>query len=254
MNKENDALKIDPARKTEAIISSISKVFKDKGFSIAVVGVSGGLDSAVVAFLLVRSLGKESVTALVMPYGKQETSDAEEVVRLLGIKVEKVDIAPMVDAYFSNFPAADKVRRGNKVARERMSILYDRSNELGALVVGTGNRTELDLGYFTLHGDGACAVAPLASLYKTQVRQIAKYLGIPEKIILKKPSADLWEGQTDEDELGASYLEMDAVLYYLDQGLGIDDIAAKGHERSVVEKLLKRIENNRFKREGPCFL
>ena len=254
MNKDNDILKIDPAQKTEDIISAIRKSFADKGFSKVVLGISGGVDSAVVAFLLVKSLGKENVTALIMPYDKQDTTDSEEIVRVLGIEMKKVNIAPMVDAYFSLFPEADKVRRGNKMARERMSILYDQSHEIRALVVGTGNRTELDLGYFTLHGDGACAVAPLASLYKTQVRQLADYLGIPEKITGKAPSAELWEGQTDEDELGASYLEMDTVLCYLDQGLDVDEIVEKGHKRSVVENLLNRIERNRFKLQGTSFL
>ncbi|MGD2278525.1 MAG: NAD+ synthase [Candidatus Omnitrophota bacterium] len=253
-NSERENLRIDPAEKTEKISVAIKDVFRKKGFSKAVIGVSGGLDSAAVAFLLVRALGKENVTALIMPYGGQDTQDSEEVVRLLEIKSEKIDISPMVDAYFSLFPEADKVRRGNKMARERMSILYDHSSKIGALVVGTGNRTELDLGYFTLHGDGACAVLPLASLYKTQVIQLAGYLGVPRKVIEKKPTAGLWEGQTDEGEIGASYGEMDLILSYLDEGRGVDEIVSSGHERFVVESLVKRMEINKFKLEGPSFL
>jgi NAD+ synthase len=140
------------------------------------------------------------------------------------------------------------------MARERMSILYDQSQGIGALVVGTGNRTELDLGYFTLHGDGACAVAPLASLYKTQVIQLAGYLGVPGRVIKKRPSAGLWEGQTDEDEIGVKYADIDKILYYLDKDLSVDEIAEKGYDKSAVEIVINRIRQNRFKLEGPTFL
>ena len=254
MRGEKEILKIDPAVKSEELILAIRKTFDEKGFNKAVVGLSGGLDSAVVTFLLVKALGKENVFAFIMPYGGQDTADAEEVAALLGIKNEKIDIAPMVDAYFSQVGDADKMRRGNKMARERMSILYDQSHKAGALVAGTGNRTEIRLGYFTLHGDGACAVAPLASLYKTQVIQLARYLGLPDRIITKKPSADLWEGQFDEDEIGASYGELDAILYLVDKGLPEEQIIGMGHERSVIDIVIGRIAKNRFKLEGPAFL
>jgi len=254
MSSEKEILKIDPAVKSEELVRAIRKTFDEKGFSKAVVGLSGGLDSSVVTFLLVKALGKENVFGFIMPYGGQDTADAEEVAALLGIKAERIDILPMVDAYFSQVPDADKVRRGNKMARERMSILYDQSHKAGALVAGTGNKTEIRLGYFTLHGDGACAVALLASLYKTQVIQLARYLGLPDRIITKKPSADLWEGQFDEDEIGASYGELDAILYLLDKGIPEEEIIGMGHERSVVDIVIKRIAKNRFKLEGPAFL
>ena len=254
MNKEIEALRIDPAVKTEELVLAIRKTFDDKGFSKATLGLSGGLDSSVVAFLLVRALGKENVLGLIMPYSSQDIKDSEEVAGIVGIKTKKIDISPMVDAYFSQFPDADKLRRGNKMARERMAILYDQSHEAKALVIGTGNRTEIRLGYFTLHGDGACAVAPLASLYKTQVRQLAGYLGVPEKIVKKVPTAGLWEGQSDEGELGASYAEMDCVICLLDKAVSKEEIVQMGHESSVVDLVVGRIEKNKFKLEGPSLL
>lgn len=251
---KEDILKIDAAKKSEELVAAIRKVFKDKGFSRAVLGVSGGLDSATVSFLLARALGRENVTGIILPYAAQSTAHSEEVVAAAGISSETMNIAPMVDAYFSMQPEADKVRRGNKMARERMTILYDRSHALGALVAGTGNRTEIELGYFTLHGDGASAVAPLASLYKTQVFQLAKYLKVPESVLGKSPSADLWEGQTDEGEIGATYAEMDEILYHLDKGRTAGEIVKLGFEKKSVEIVIARKKANRYKLEGAVFL
>ncbi len=254
MNDYPDLLKIDTEQKTEELVKRLKEVFQGKGFSKAVIGLSGGIDSASCACLLEKALGRENVKAFIMPYNGQDASDAEEIARMLGIKTETVDITPMVDAYFSCFPDADRVRRGNKMARERMSILYDRSREHKALVVGTGNKTEISLGYFTQHGDGACAVAPLASLYKTQLIQLARFLGVPSSIIEKKPSAGLWEGQTDEDEIGAPYVQLDLVLFYLELGKSVDEIVEEGIDRSVVELVRERIKRNKFKLEGPVLL
>lgn len=245
-----ELLEFDPAKKTNQIIETLKKVFSGKGFNKAVIGLSGGIDSATVASLLVKTLGKDNVYAFLMPYADQDTRHAEEVADQLGIKREKVNIAPMVDAYFSIYPEADKVRRGNKMARERMSILFDQSSTIGALVAGTGNKTEFKLGYFTMHGDGACAVAPLSSLYKTQVFKLADYLGIHEEVIAKPPTAGLWEGQTDEGELGATYREIDNVLCLLDNGYPEEDIVKKGHLKKVVDLVIKRVEKNKFKLEG----
>lgn len=254
MNIELDVLKIDPAKKTEELVKAISRVFAEKGFTKAVLGISGGIDSAVVAFLLVRALGKENVTGLLMPYGPQKTDHAGEVVKKLGIRSKTINIAPMVDAYFAGEPGADRIRRGNKMARERMAILYDHSRELEALVVGTGNRTEIALGYFTLHGDGASAVAPLASLYKMQVFQIAEYLGVPVSVISKRPSADLWEGQTDEDEIGALYRDLDRVLFYLDRGRTPEELLKMGMEKPLVHLVVTRMKDNQHKGEGTVLL
>lgn len=250
----DEVLRIDPAAKTEDLSAAIQKVFKEKGFSKAVLGVSGGIDSAVVAFLLARAIGANNVVGVMLPYGGQSTVHSEEVITASGIRSEFFDISPMIDAYFSRESGHDKLRKGNKMARERMSVLYDRSQVHRALVVGTGNRTEIELGYFTLHGDGASAVAPLASLYKGQVFQLAEYLGVPRSVIDKKPSADLWEGQTDEEEIGATYAEIDVILYHLDVGRSPEDIVKLGMERTAVELVVRRIIANRYKLEGPVFL
>lgn len=253
MMKE-DVLKMDMVKAAEDLVIEIRKVFKEKNFSKAVLGVSGGIDSAVVAFLLAKAIGANNVIGVMLPYGGQSTVHAEEVIKAAGIRSEFFDITPMVDAYFSRQSGADRVRKGNKMARERMSVLYDRSQVHRALVVGTGNRTEIELGYFTLHGDGASALAPLASLFKTQVFRMAEHLGVPSAIIDKKPSADLWEGQTDEDEIGATYAEMDKVLYYIGLGRSPEDIVNTGMDRTVVELVVRRVIANRYKTEGPVFL
>jgi len=188
------------------------------GFSRVVVGLSGGVDSSLSAFLGAEALGAENVWALLMPYrtsSPESQEHAELVVKQLGIQSDVIEITPMVDAYFERFPEADQVRRGNKMARERMTILFDHSAKLKALVLGTSNKTELLLGYGTLYGDMASAINPLGDLYKTQVRQLARHMGVPEVIVQKKPSADLWAGQTDEAELGFSYREVDELLYLM---------------------------------------
>ncbi|MGI5818826.1 MAG: NAD+ synthase, partial [Armatimonadota bacterium] len=181
----------------------------------AVIGLSGGIDSAVSAFLTARALGADRVTALMLPYhtsSGQSLSDALLVREALGIAHEVIEITPMVDAYFDRYPDADRLRRANMMARQRMAVLYDQSERLDALVVGTGNLTEALLGYTTLWGDMACAFNPLGDLYKTQVRRLAEYLGVPGPVRTKPPTADLWQGQTDEDELGFSYEQADLIL------------------------------------------
>ncbi len=251
---KEDVLKIDAAKKAEELVKAVKKAFKDKGFSKAVLGVSGGLDSATVAFLLARALGPENVTGVIMPYGGQPTAHSEEAVKAAGILSETINIAPMVDAYFAKYPEADKVRRGNKMARERMTILYDLSQAVGALVTGTSNRTELELGYFTLHGDSASAIVPMASLYKMQVFQLAGYLKVPQAILSKSPSADLWEGQTDEGEIGVTYLEMDQILYHIDKGRTAAEMVRLGFDKKSVDIVISRKKANRYKLEGALFL
>lgn len=220
-----------------------------------VVGLSGGLDSATSAYLAVRALGEESLTAFLLPYrttSPRSIADAKTVAKELGIAHHVIDITPVVDAYFNLFPEADRKRRGNFTARCRMAVLYDRSAALDALVLGTGNRTEAMLGYTTLWGDMACAFTPLGGLYKTQVRMLARHLGVPDEIIEKPPTADLWEGQTDEGEMGLSYNDADCILYCLyDLGLSEEETARRGYDPSLVAKVKKMVEEASFKRRMP---
>jgi NAD+ synthase len=222
------------------------------GFSKAVLGLSGGLDSSVCAALASRALGPKNVLGLMMPYGTNfsaEMDDAREVARIYKVRSLVVDIAPMVDAYFAAPPAAGRVRIGNKMARERMSILYDFSAREKALILGTSNKTELLIGYGTIHGDMACAINPLGDLYKTQVRQLAAELGVPEKIRTKLPTAGLWAGQTDEGELGLTYVEIDKILYAL-----VDERAeavARGFKKKTVDMIIARMKASEFKRQMP---
>ncbi len=225
------------------------------GFSKGVLGLSGGLDSSVCAFLAARALGPKNVLGLMMPYGRKfggDMDDARDVAAALKIRSRVIDIAPMVDAYFAAQPSEDRVLRGNKMARERMSILYDFSAREKALILGTGNKTELLLGYGTIHGDMACAVNPLGDLYKTQVRQLAAELGVPEKIRTKLPTAGLWEGQTDEGELGMTYAEIDRILYALvDDRESRAQVIARGFKKEKVDGILARIKASEFKRQMP---
>ena len=236
---------------TKFIHAELSKF----GFKNGILGLSGGIDSAVSTSLSVRALGAEHVIALLMPYGEtfpQDVRDAESLAGDLGIRVETIDIAPSVDAYYARFPTENRLLRGNKMARERMSVLYDFSEREKALIIGTSNKTELLLGYGTLHGDMACAINPLGDLYKTQVRALGKHLGIPERILSKAPTAGLWDGQTDEQELGLSYAEIDDILYHLvDKRIPRDELIAQGYEAAKMDKLIGMIKRFEFKRRMP---
>jgi NAD+ synthase len=190
-----------------------------------------------------------------MPYkssAPESLEDARKVIAATGIQSREIDITPMVDAYFDKAPEANIVRKGNKMARERMSILYDLSAELGALVVGTSNKTEILLGYGTIYGDMASALNPIGDLYKIQVKQVAMALGVPDSIIQKQPSADLWQGQTDEGELGITYAEADKLLYHLiDERAGKKDLIALGFEEKRVCEVIERVRRMQFKRKPP---
>ncbi len=248
-------LEIDAALVSRILETFIREEITRTGFSRAVVGVSGGIDSATTVTLCARALGPENVLAVRMPYRTSSPSsleDAQVVIDMLGIRHETVDITPMVEPFFEVTPDMDKKRRGNVMARERMIVLYDRSAAFGGLVVGTGNKTELLLGYTTLFGDSACAINPLGDLYKCQVRQLAAYLGVPKRIIEKPPSADLWVGQTDEGELGFTYDEADQILYLLfDRRWTVAEIVALGFPEGLVKGIKERVRRNQYKRMPP---
>jgi NAD+ synthase len=236
---------------TEFIRGELSKF----GFRKSVLGLSGGLDSSVCAALAARALGPKNVLGLLLPYGESfdaDRDDAGAVAAWLGIRTKTIDIAPMVDAYFERCPTQSRVQRGNKMARERMSILYDFSAREHALILGTSNKTELLIGYGTIHGDMACAINPLGDLYKTQVRQLADCLEVPEGVRLKRPTAGLWAGQTDEDELGLTYAELDEILLHLvDERESREELLARGFEAKKIDRVAALIRNSEFKRQLP---
>jgi NAD+ synthase len=225
------------------------------GFSRAVINLSGGLDSTLACYLAAEALGGENVLALRLPY-KTSSPDsldhAQQVIDLLGVQSSTVPISQMADPLFERFPEAGPVRRGNVMARLRMIVLYDQSEAFGGLPVGTGNKTEILLGYSTLYGDSACAINPLGDLYKTQLRQLARAMGVPAAIIDKPPSADLWAGQTDEGELGFTYEEVDQLLYLLvDQRYSSEECVAAGFDGKFVHTVVERVRRNHFKRILP---
>lgn len=225
------------------------------GLERAVIGLSGGVDSALAAYLAVHALGAENVLCVMMPYkasSPDSLSHSELVIGALGVRSERVDITPMVEPFFEAEPSMDQVRRGNIMARMRMIALYDRSAREKALVVGTGNKTELLLGYTTIFGDSACAINPLGDLYKSQVWKLSSYLGIPREIVEKPPSADLWIGQTDEDELGFSYKKADELLFYLvDERRSTEELLTLGFERSFILRVEALMRRNQYKRRPP---
>jgi NAD+ synthase len=195
------------------------------------------------------------VVAFIMPYKTSDPkskTDALQVVQQLGIDHLEVDISPQIDAYFARFPDADQKRRGNKMARERMSILYDQSWAYRALVIGTSNKTELLLGYGTIYGDMASAINPIGDLYKTQIWQLADALGVPTAIVQKAPSADLWAGQSDETELGFQYRMIDQLLYYLvERRYSVEEVKKLGFDAAFVEDIVRRVRENQYKRRLP---
>jgi len=225
------------------------------GFTRGVLGLSGGVDSAVVLFLAAEAFGPANVRAVLMPYRSSHPSsrhDAEEAARRAGVATELIDISPMVDAALEGLGISDRLRAGNVMARQRMVVLYDVSMREKALVIGTSNKTELLLGYGTMFGDLASAINPLGDLFKTQVWQLASDLGVPKAIVEKKPSADLWEGQTDEGELGFSYRDVDRLLFQMvDQRRTDAELSAMGFDTAFVAKVRSTIRRTQFKRRLP---
>jgi NAD+ synthase len=225
------------------------------GFTRAVVNLSGGLDSSLACYLAAEAMGAENVLALRLPY-KSSTPDslehAQMVIEALGVQSLTIPITDMADALIQRSPEMSRVRQGNIMARLRMIMLYDQSEVFHGLAVGTGNKTEILLGYTTLYGDSACAINPLGDLYKTQIRQLARALGIPAVIVDKPPTADLWLGQTDEGELGFTYDEVDQLLYLLvDQRYKPEDCVQAGFNESFVRAVMDRVRRNHFKRLMP---
>ncbi len=217
-----------------------------------VVGLSGGVDSAVSAALAVAGLGRERVRGLLLPYrtsAPASRDDARTFAEALGIGTELIEITPVVDAFLRERPDADAIRAGNVMARVRMLALYDTSRRDGTLVLGTGNRSEWLLGYTTRHGDAACDLNPVGQLYKTEVRLLGAHLALPPAVLAKRPSADLWTGQFDEDELGFTYAEADRVLHHLvDERLARRQLAALGFAAPLVEAVTARVRAMAFKR------
>jgi NAD+ synthase len=221
-----------------------------------VIGLSGGIDSALSASLAASAAGPDKVLAVLMPYrtsSGDSRTDALKLTRQLGIAYREIPITPMIDAYFSKIDPSNKLRAGNKMARERMSILFDIAHETNRLVLGTGNRTEFCLGYTTIYGDAACSVNPIGELYKTEVRILARELGILDSILVKPPTADLWADQTDEGEIGVTYEQIDAILRRIIEA-GEKSMAALVHDgfkREQVERVVALLNKNAFKRALP---
>lgn len=239
----------------EILVDFLREEAKKVGFSKVVLGLSGGIDSALVAYLAAKAFGPENVLGILMPYktsSKESVEHAKLVVEDLGIKSKLIEITPMVEPYFQMNPDMDGLRKGNRMARERMCILFDYSAKEKALVLGTSNKTEMLLGYSTQFGDAASAINAIGDLYKTQVWELSKYMGIPQPLIDKKPSADLWEGQTDESELGFSYRVADEILFALiDEREKKEEIIKKGYPEEIVNKIIWKIKMSQYKRKLP---
>jgi NAD+ synthase len=249
------SLRLNYEKVHEDLVKFIRDEVHKEGFEKAILGLSGGVDSSLTAYLTAEALGNGNVYGINMPYKHSSTDGiqhARKVASQLKIHFISIEITPMIDAYFNSFPNADPIRRGNKMARERMSILYDHSARFNALVVGSGNKTEILLGYGTIYGDMACAINPLGNLYKTQVWDLARQVGVPREVIEKVPSADLWHGQTDEGELGFSYREVDRLLdLMVDKGLSTEELIREGFTKDLIERVTARIRSSDFKRRMP---
>ncbi len=226
------------------------------GFSRVIIGISGGVDSALSTALGVSALGPDKVLGLIMPYRSSSPESEQDALRVadkLGIATEKYEVSPMIDAWFGD-DEVSTIRRGNKMARERMSILFDIAARDQRLVLGTSNKTEICLGYSTWYGDSACSLNPLGGLYKHEIREMAALMGIPEKIITKNPTADLWPGQTDEGELGVTYDLADRVLFeIIEMGeRSLRKLTAVGADEKVVRLIVDRINRFAYKRLPPA--
>ena len=253
--EEGDPLAIDPDLARRWLVSFLKdEVLRRRGFQKGIVGVSGGVDSSLTAFLAVEALGKENVIAVRMPYktsSPESLEHAQLVIDKLGIESLTVDISAAVDGYLAQVGDADPTRRGNVMARERMIVLFDLSAKYRALPLGTGNKSERLLGYFTWHADDTPPVNPLGDLFKTQVRALARHVGVPEEILRKPPTPDLVPGQTTEGDYGMSYDKVDRILYYLIRGMKAGEVVARGFTPDEVNKVAGRLESTHWKRRLP---
>jgi len=254
-NPQPIELSIDAPAVHKMLVGFIRNELMRTNFKHVVIGLSGGLDSSLACYLATEALGPENVLAIRMPYtssSPESLEHAQLVIQSTGVRGLTIPIGGMVDAMIEKLPGMDSIRKGNIMARTRMIVLFDQSAADGALVVGTGNKTEILLGYSTLYGDAACAFNPLGDLYKTQVRQLATIMNIPDVILQKPPSADLWMGQTDETELGFTYDQVDRLLYLLvEKGKTPMECETAGFQRDFIERVLTRIRKYRYKRVMP---
>lgn len=246
----------NPELVLDMLLGFIKSEVEKTGYKKVILGLSGGLDSSTVAYLSVRTLGQENVTGVIMPYktsSPESKEHAQLVINDLKIKSAEINITEMVDSYLEKFPdEISRVRQGNIMARQRMIVLYDLAVDNSALVIGTSNKTEFLLGYTTLWGDSACALIPLGDLYKTQVRRLASYLGVPQVIIDKQPSADLWKGQTDEDDLGFTYEQVDKLLFLMvDERYTVSQLLKEGYKKNFIDRVFSLIQKTQFKRRLP---
>jgi NAD+ synthase len=247
---------LEPQQTITFVKKFLADQLEQSGLGGYVVGLSGGIDSALSATLAAGAVGPERVLGLIMPYrtsASESRDDALTLAKSLGIDHRMIDISPMIDAYYGEIEPEMRLRAGNKMARERMAVLFDLAHQMNRLVLGTGNRTEFCLGYTTLYGDAACSVNPIGEMYKTEVRILARQLKIPESILAKPPSADLWVDQTDEGEIGVTYEEIDAILRLIVDGQVRSRSALEnaGHKRADIDRVVELINRNAFKRFLP---
>jgi NAD+ synthase len=255
VKQEFPNLHIDTRLARDILVGFVKSEIIRVGFKRAVLGLSGGIDSALSCFLAAEALGPENVLAVRLPYrsSSQESFDhAQLVIDQLGVQTRTIDITPIADGLINQIPDMNQMRQGNIMSRSRMICLYDQSAEFNALVVGTCNKTEILLGYSTLYGDSACAINPIGDLYKTQVRELSRAMGVPDIIIDKAPTADLWAGQTDEGELGFTYAQVDRLLFLLiDERYRPEECIAAGFDAAFVHRVIERVQRNQFKRILP---
>ncbi len=254
----NKYLNIDYFKLKKYLINELKKEVNFRGFNKIVIALSGGLDSSLALTIAVESLGNENVYAFFMPY-KSSSPTSKQHAQLIAeknnVKFEIINISDIVDNYFKNEKNVSKLRIGNFCARTRMAIIFDKAKKHDALVLGTSNKSEITLGYATMFGDNAYSINPIGNIYKTQIFELAKYFNIPEEIINKAPSADLWEGQTDEDEIKMTYSDVDRIAYmYFDKKMSIKEIVNEGIEESKINRLLELYHKNAYKRKLPFII